>query len=165
MNSFLIDYTNYMRSLATAHRELKHTPEEKHFFRGELQEFFKQFRSDVCFPCLIVESSENEYEGMQSNAWKKRNTSFIVAERYDQHDDYDEIQLKMSRCEAIAEQVMGRMLNDDFPTCPFQGIEVESIVGQYLQNEQNRYVGYRLSFTGKTATCFNQLSVFSNETD
>lgn len=164
MNSFLIDYTTYMRSLATQHRELHHTTEEKHFFRGELEEFWKQFRSDVCFPCLIVEGSDNEYSGSEHNLTKKRNTSFIVADKYDQHDDYNTIQLKMSRCEEIAEQIMGRILTDE-DNCPFQSVEVESLTGQYLQNEANRYVGYRMSFSGKTPSCFFSPNAFTNEAD
>lgn len=164
MNNFLIDYTVYMRSLAERHRELHHSTEEKHFFRGELEEFWKQFRSDVCFPCLIVEGSDNEYSGSVHNLVKKRNTSFIVADRYDQHDDYDEIQLKMSRCEEIAEQIMGRILTDEENT-PFYKVEVESIFGQYLQNESSRYVGYRISFNGETTSCFFSPDAFSNETD
>lgn len=164
MNSFLIDYTAYMRSLAEKHRELHHTTEEKHFFRGELEEFWKQFRSDVCFPCLIVEGSDNDYSGSEHNLVKKRNTSFIVAEHYDQHEDYDEIQLKMSRCEEIAEQIMGHILIDE-ENCPFQRVEIESITGHYLQNESNRYVGYRISFSGETTSCFFSPNAFYDETD
>lgn len=164
MNSFLIDYTAYMRSLATRHRELHHTTTEKHFFRGELEEFWKQFRSEVCFPCLMVEGSDNEYSGREHNLTKKRNTSFIVADSYDQHDDYDEIQLKMSRCEEIAEQIMGRIIMDEDATI-FQKVEIESITGQYLQNTTNRYVGYRISFSGITPSCFFSPNAFTNETD
>ena len=162
--SFLIDYTTYMRSLSTQHRALRHSATDKHFFRGELEEFWKQFRSDVCFPCLIVEGSDNEYSGAVENLVKKRNTSFIVADRYDQHDDYNEIQLKMSRCEEIAEQIMGRILIDRNDT-PFQLVDVDSIIGQYLQNEANRYVGYRISFTGMTSSCFFSPNAFADETD
>lgn len=165
MNNFLLDYTTYMRSLAERHRELHHSTEEKHFFRGELQEFWQQFRSDVCFPCLIVEGSDNEYSGSEHNLVKKRNTSFIVADRYDQHDDYDEIQLKMSRCEEIAEQIMGHIIIMDEDNSPFLSVEVESIVGQYLQNDTNKYVGYRISFTGKTTSCLFSPNAFTNEKD
>ena len=163
MSNFLIDYTNFMRSLAVRHRDLKQSAESKHFFRGELQEFWQQFRSDVCFPCLIVEGSDNEYVGQENNIVKKRNTSFIVADRYDQHDEYNEIQLQMSRCEEIAEQIMGRVISSE--DSPFQKVEVESITGQYLQNESNKYVGYRISFAGMTPSCFYGNNVFTNETD
>lgn len=164
MNHFLTDYTTYMRSLASRHRKLHHTQEEKHFFRGELQEFWQQFRSDVCFPCLIVEGSDNDYRGSRENLIKLRNTSFIVADRYDQHDDYNEVQLKMSRCEEIAEQIMGKILTDE-EECPFQDVDVDSIEGQYLQNEANKYVGYRMSFSGSTPSCLFTPNAFDDETN
>lgn len=143
----LIDYTAYMRGLAERHSALRHTAEEKHFFRGELQEFFEQFRSEVCFPCMIVESSDNSYGGTPHHLTKSRTTSYIIADRYDQHDDYGEVQLRMTRCEQIAEQVLVRLLSDT--DSPFDCIAIESLEGQYLQNEGSRYVGYRVTFTAE----------------
>lgn len=156
--NFLVDYTTYMRSLAASHSSIHHTTDEKHFFRGELQEFFEQFRSDVCFPCLIAESSENDYEGTAQNIIKRRITSYIVADRYDQHDDYDEIQQKMSNCEQIAEEILGRLMTDD--ESPFVSVEIESVTGQYIQNTADRYVGYRISFTGLDNVCVYNNSVW-----
>ena len=168
MSSFLIDYTAYMRHLAERHRSLRHNPDEKHFFRGELQEFWQQFRSEVCFPCLIAESSDNEYSGSQHNPSKRRNTSFIVADRYNQHDDYNEIQLKMSMCEEVAEQIVGRMIRDmenETPGTPFVNLDFDSLQGQYLQNEANRYVGYRISFSCEESVCLYNPSVWQDEED
>ena len=116
-----------------------------------MQEFFQQFRSDVCFPCLIAEGSENSYAGSKEQPVKHRSMSFIVADRYDQHDDYDEIQLAMSRCEQIAEEVLGRMMSDK--GSPFVRVSLDSVEGVYLQNEGSRYVGYRLSFEVTEAVC------------
>lgn len=159
MNNFLVDYTQYMRSLAAAHSSIHHTTDEKHFFRGELQEFFQQFRSDVNFPCLIAESSENSYSGTRDKPVKRRVMSFIVADKYDQHDDYDEIQAKMSSCEQIAEEILGKMLG--YGNTPFARIEVDTVEGTYLQNEASRYVGYRMNFDALESACFINNSVWT----
>ena len=161
MSNFLIDYTTYMRQLAAKHTALHHTPEEKHFFRGELEEFWNQFRSVVHFPCLVTERSVIEYNGDESKLTKRRITSFMVVDTYDQHDDYDEIILKMSRCENIAEQVMGRMLTDE--ESPFYRIETESMNGEYLQNEQDRYVGYLIAFSSIEPACLINNSVWDEK--
>lgn len=145
MKNYLIDYTVYMRTLATRHRRLHHTPEEPHFFRGELQEFFEGLRSRVEFPCLIVEGSEVEYAGTRQNLTKRRNTSFIVADSYDQVGDFSEMEEKMSGCEMIAEELLGRMLTDT--SKPFHNVEIEGAEGQYLANESQKYVGYRVNLT------------------
>lgn len=163
MNSFLIDYTDYMRHLAMLHRELRHSPRERHFFRGELQEFWQQFRSDVRFPCLIVESSDNEYSTTGDTLTKRRNTSFIVADHYDQTADFDAIQMALTRCETIAEQLLGRMLRFEEGN-PFVSIDTDSLQGHYLQNEADRYAGYRLSFSGITPACFYSPNAFDRET-
>lgn len=152
MNSTIIDYTSFLRTLAAKHVDLKHTAEEKHFFRGELEEFFQQFRSDVCFPCLIAEGSDVSYSGNEHNIVKDRTTSFIVADRYDQHDDYDEIELKWSKCERIAEEIMGAIISDE--SSPFVSVDISEGIGKYLQNTQHRYVGYRMDFTFKDTACF-----------
>lgn len=161
MNNFLIDYTTYMRSLAEKHKELHHTTEEKHFFRGELEEFWDQFRSEANFPCLITERSENSYSGQISQIVKRRSTTFMVVDTYDQHDDYDDILLKMSRCESIAEQVLGRMMIEE--DSPFSNIDTGDIHGEYLQNEQDRYVGYLVGLTFSEQACLINNSVWNEE--
>ncbi len=161
MNSFLIDYTTYMRSLAEKHRDLHHTEEEKHFFRGELEEFWDQFRSVVNFPCLVTERSENDYSGQIGQMTKTRTTTFMVVDSYDQHDDYDEILLRMSRCERIAEEVLGRMIVDE--ESPFYSIDTSDIHGEYLQNEQDRYVGYLIALSFKEQACLINNSVWDEE--
>ena len=163
MNTFLTDYYSYMESLARAHSEIGHSAAARHFFRGEVEEFFQQFRSEVRFPCLIVERSDNRYEGNIPLATvKSRQLSFIIADRYDQHDDADEVEAKMSRCERIAEQVLGRMIADpdDDGSNPFIEVDTSTIEGQYLQNMQDRYVGYRLTLEVKEKVCLLNNSVW-----
>ena len=145
MKNFLIDYTVYMRMLATQHRRIHHTADKPHFFRGELQEFFEGLRSRVEFPCLIVESSEVGYTGTRQNLTKRRTTSFIVADSYENVGDFSEMEEKMSGCGMIAKELLGRMLTD--ADKPFRSVDTDDIEGQYLANEAQRYVGYRVNLT------------------
>lgn len=145
MKNYLIDYTAYMRMLAEQHRQLSHTPEDPHFFRGELQEFFENLRSRVHFPCLIAEGSEVQYDGTRQNLSKHRTTSFIVADGYDQVGDYNEMEERVSGCEKIAEEILGRMMTDSDK--PFRVVKLEEASGEYLVNEAQRYVGYRVNLT------------------
>lgn len=143
--NFLIDYTTYMRTLAEKHRQLRHSKNNKHFFRGELQEFFENLRSVVKFPCMVLEGSEVDYTGQRPNVSKRRTTSFIIADSYDLVGDFGEMELKVSGCEKIAEQILGRMMTDKEK--PFKKIEDESISGEYLANTAQKYVGYRVTFS------------------
>lgn len=163
MKNYLSDYTAYMRHLAEQHRELRHTEGDRHFFRGELQEFFENLRSRVNFPCLVVESSEVEYGGERSNPYKQRTTSFIVADSYDQVGDYNEMEYRMSICERIAEQLLGRMMNDREK--PFRFVKIEEASGEYLANEAQRYVGYRITLSFSDNVCLTDKNAFDDEAD
>lgn len=147
MNNFLVDYKTYMGTLAAQHRELLDRPEERHYFFGDLPDFWANLRSSVHFPALVAEGSEVEYTGNKSNLCKRRTTSFSVVDGYDQPGDINEMVLKVSNCEKIAEQVLGRMLSDPDNEKPFRTIEIESISGEYNANEANKYVGYRVTLT------------------
>ena len=164
MNTFLTDYYTYMEGLARTHIRLLHSTSSRHFFRGEVEEFFQQFRSEVRFPCLIVERSDNRYVGNIPMATiKSRQLSFIVADRYDQHDDADDVELKMSLCEETAEQILGRMFADiDGDSSPFLELDTASIEGQYLQNMQDRYVGYRITLEAKEQACLYNHKVWNS---
>ncbi len=161
MRSYLVDYTAYMRHLAELHTALRHCSEDRHFFRGELHEFFDNLRSRVSFPALVVEGSEVAYRGERSNITKRRTTSFIVVDTYDQVGDYGEMELKVSGCEKIAEEILGRMVADKEK--PFIRIEVDNGEGEYLANEAQRYVGYRITFDLIDDSCMNNEGVWDEE--
>lgn len=145
--NFLVDFTALMSSLASAHRDLRHRTDEKHFFRGEVEEFFRQFRSDVNFPCLILEGSELDYSGSEYNVVKTRHGAFIVADTYALKDEYDTIQQKMSECERIGEEFVGKMLQlAEEGNAIVAGLDINSVSAVYMQNQTNRYAGCRFEF-------------------
>lgn len=145
MNNFLIDYKLYMGKLARLHKDLQDKPTERHYFFGDLPDFWANLRSEVNFPALVAEYSEVNYVGERNNISKRRVTSFSIVDGYDQAGDVSEMVLKVSNCEKIAEQVLGRMISDTDK--PFRNIDIESITGEYHANEANKYVGYRINLT------------------
>lgn len=80
-------YYQYLESLATQHVDIQHSSVEKHFFRGELEEFYMDLRNKVKFPALVAESFELSF----SNDTKMRETSFIVACAYGESKNWDNI--------------------------------------------------------------------------
>ena len=147
MTNFLLDFKLYMGHLARLHRELQDTPDERHYFFGDLPDFWANLRSEVNFPAMVAEYSEVNYEGGKSNVSKRRVTSFSIVDSYDQAGDVNEMVLKVSNCEKIAEEVLGRMIKDPDSEKPFRTIDIESITGEYNANEANKYVGYRINLT------------------
>ena len=147
MSNFLIDYKLYMGKLARLHKDLQDSPTERHYFFGDLPDFWANLRSEVNFPALVAEYSEVNYEGVKANVSKRRVTSFSIVDGYDQAGDVGEMVLKVSNCEKIAEQVLGRMMKDPDSVKPFRTIDIEDISGEYNAHEADRYVGYRITLT------------------
>ena len=77
-------FSRYLQDLAARHKSLNHTPEEPHFFRGELEEFYTGFRDRVNFPALIQEGGEVRFTSDNAdNAFKERESSFMVVQSYE----------------------------------------------------------------------------------
>ena len=150
MKNFLSDFSDYIKSLAISHVDIAHSDEAKHYFRGEVEEFFQNLRSAVCFPCVVLESCEVEYKNGAPSFQKVRNTAFIVVADYDQLDDFSEIQNKLSLCEKIGEEFIGRIEDDNI----FR-IDMDSVVATYMQNQQQRYVGCRFAFSISEQACIH----------
>ena len=159
MGDYLTDVTNYMAGLAALHTALNHRPpKSKHFFRGELEEFYNKLRSDVKFPCMILEGSEIDYEGNTYNLTKIRHCAFMIVDNIDKMRDYEEIQERMSYCEKIGEQVMGRIIKEAGKPetgSPFAQLMITDMAAEYWHNETQKYVAFRMKFTvkGKVQLC------------
>ena len=150
----LNDITAYFRRIAEEHGALRHSAAERHFFRGEGEEFFKQFRSDVRFPCLVLEGSTVGYVWAAPRLRKCRQGAFIVCQKYDQLNDYDDIVCRMSECESIGDDIVRRLIDEaGSADSPFLAIDTESITGSYMDNQGNRYVGYRVEFETTEEPC------------
>ena len=153
MGDYLVDVTNYMAGVAALHTSLNHRPPaNRHFFRGELEEFYNKLRSDVKFPCMILEGSEIDYEGQIYNLTKVRHCAFMIVDSIERMRDYEEIQERMSRCERIGEQIMGRIIReagDSASGSPFSRLLISEMSAEYWHNEPQKYVAFRMRFTVK----------------
>lgn len=157
----------YLRKLASLNKRLAHTDQESHYFRGELEEFYTGFRDRVNFPALIQEGSEIRFSSDNAdNAFKERETSFIIVQNYGQDDHYDEIYAAFDLCEKIGDEIIRKMNSDKYrPECMvIKDFNLDYTSGIFIQNIRERYVGVRYSFTLKTLF-WNEIDVnqWSNE--
>ena len=153
-------FSNYLKNLASLHRCLAHTPEKPHFFRGELEEFFMGFRDRVNFPALIQEGAEIHFTTDEAdNAFKERETSFMIVQSYENDNDYDEIYAAFDLCELIGDEIIRKMNCDKYETScmVIKDFHLEDVTAIQIQNVRERYVGVRYSFPNKT--------LFGNEID
>lgn len=141
-------YYQYLESLAEHHVLISHVPGDtncRHFFRGELEEFYMDLRNKVRFPALIAEGFELTYDDDKM----KRETSFIIASDYKETKNWDNIYAAMTLCERIGNEVLRRMLadNDNGELCA----NFFPLTAVPLLNEQHLYVGIRYTINVESA--------------
>jgi hypothetical protein len=82
----------------------------------------------------------------------------MIVDNIEKMRDYGEIQERMSFCEQIGEQVMGRIIKEAGDTrtgSPFLKLQVADMAAEYWHNETQKYVAFRMKFTvkGKVQLC------------
>lgn len=154
-NSSAAAFQNYMKSLAVHNKDLNHRSTEKHFFRKELEEFYLGFRSDVNFPALILESAELAFSDAPRNAFKERSSAFLVVDSYENDDDYDQIAEALDRCERIGDEILRKFLADaeDSSCLEVKSFKLSDCTVFPVQNQNERYIGYRYLINSKTFFC------------
>lgn len=134
----------YLEHLAENHELIKHVPSnshEKHFFRGELEEFYMDLRNKVKFPALIAESFELRFD----DGKKTRESSFIIVAAYRESKNWNEIECALRLCERIGDEFIHRIGFDEENGNLCGNIEFISAVP--VLNEQHLYVGIRYTYT------------------
>lgn len=146
-------FSRYLRQLAADHVCLADSETEPHFFRGELEEFYMGFRDRLNFPALVQEGSEIRFTtDAAQNAFKERESSFIIVQNYAEEGDYDAIYAAFDTCERIGDEIIRRMNLDKFEAecMVVKDFKLEDVTAIQLQNVKERYVGVRYSFVTRT---------------
>lgn len=149
------DFQNYLEKLAVQNKDLNHRVSGKHFFRKELEEFYVGFRGDVNFPALILESAELAFSDSPRNAFKERSSAFLVVDNYENDDDYDQIAEALDRCERIGDEILRKFLADaeDSSILEVKSFNLSDCTAFPIQNQNERYIGYRYLINSKTFFC------------
>ena len=150
MINFNLNATNfysYMREIASKHKLIGKDSEEKnrkHFFIGELEDFYKGLNSVVEFPALVVEGFKLNLSDEEQST-KYRESAFTVVFDYKDHDNYEQQTTCFSNSEDIGLEILRKMNEDACETiCP---IGISDISGVQIINTKDKYAGIRFSFT------------------
>lgn len=154
------DWELYFCELASRHKNIGHSPEKKHFFRGELHEFFDGFRSKMNYPAVVMESSLIDVRGdMQQRLI--RTLAFIVVKGH-QRDDWAEVSSVLSECETIGLQLIGK-LREDMACGSHPGVSLarlEDVHAGPIAKTEMKYVGCRFEFTVSEPICIHANNVW-----
>lgn len=141
-------YYQYIESLARSHKMVRHSDTDKHFFRGELEEFYMDLRNKVKFPAVIAESWEITFQ----NETKERETSFIIAVAYKESKNWGYIYAAIDLCERIGDEFLRRIIADVLLLQDICG-DVELMSAIPMVDEQHLYAGVR--YTIRMSCPFN----------
>lgn len=151
-------WANYFKELVAEHKFLTPSTQTKHFFFGEYDEFFSQFRSRVVFPAFIFESSQIDVDIQPHQTFLKRTMCFICCSKYTR-DDYEDINRVLSNCEKAGLSILGRLQND-ITTADMCNYRILDIHAEPCVNEPQHYCGWRFEFVVSDPSCIYLKSAF-----
>ena len=138
----------YFENLATQHVYIKNTPEDKHFYRIDVEEYLTNIDS-VEYPFLSLERAEFGLSSPNNdNISKNRTVAFMIVNKFDK-DDFNRMNEIYDETEEVAEDIINRIINDtqqlNFPKL-LRDVQVSSIALQHLPpNPLENYCGVRVT--------------------
>ena len=138
----------YFENLATQHVYIKNTPEEKHFYRIDVEEYLTKIDSAL-FPFLSLERAEFGLSSPNNdNISKNRTVAFMIVNKFT-NEDFDRMNEIYDETEEVAEDIINRIINDvqklNFPKL-LRDVQISSIALQHLPNISiENYCGVRVT--------------------
>jgi len=164
----LKDFNTYMLEVATNTKSIKHSEQEKHYFRFNMMELAKSMGSRVEFPAIGVETSDFTLKaGDDDGIFLDRGIGFIIINQVQQPDDFDAIETIYDDCLEIVMDVLGKIHKDKNCERPevynfdFDGLNIQPI-GPVFTN----CYGWRVESGSKEPSHIQyDASKFENETE
>jgi hypothetical protein len=143
--SALVDY---FRTIATEHIAIRHSNEEKHFFRLELDEVITGLPESACYPLLVMEGYSFTLTDQKSdNISKKRSSGFLLASHVSDRDDYEKIHQTWDDLEEIGDDILARIRADkQLPDNPVRSFDISSVEARLISSELGNLYGIRYTF-------------------
>jgi len=161
MNVNFSDLILYFKNLAEKHISIRHTENEKHFFRMEVDEVLAGIkRTDCAYPMLILEGFSYGFtDNLSDNLLKNRDGGFILLDKINDIHDFDAKHRIWDELEVIGDDILMRIKADKRnPLTPVvRDFKFPSVDVSLISNEIGKTIGIRYLFT--------ITSPISNDTD
>ena len=149
MKAKFLDLVSYIESLATLHKGILHSEDEKHFFRFELEEMLTGMKSNLNYPALILEGYDFSFVDEDSDNLQKRvSCAFMLIGKVSDKGDYDAIHLLWDSLEEIGDELVVKILSDkrDRKTECLAYFHARSITGTPITDMNLIHYGFRYAF-------------------
>lgn len=145
------DLIAYFESLATRHRDIRHSQHEKHFFRFEVDEVLAGInRTDVAYPMLVLEGYNFGFTDQNSdNLIKNRSGAFILLGQISDISDYSQVHEVWDSLEQLGDDILARIRSDkqSRKVQVVRDFNLDSVQASLLVNAYGNNAGIRYTFT------------------
>lgn len=140
-------FVAYCQQLAAEHTLIRHTGDEKHFFRYELEEVLTGLQN-MRYPAFILEGYRFAFKDAKSdNPIKIRSGAFILLEHVSDPGDFNRVHEVWDQLEEIGDDILARIKSDKRnPLAPIYGFDIENVTATLIQNELDNNYGIRFLF-------------------
>jgi hypothetical protein len=145
------DLIAYFETLARQHRDIRHSDQEKHFFRFEVDEVLAGInRTDVSYPMLVLEGYNFGFTDQNSdNLIKNRSGAFILLGQITDPSDYGQVHQVWDQLEQLGDDILVRIRSDkqsrQVPVV--RDFNLDSVQASLLINAYGNNAGIRYTFT------------------
>lgn len=145
------DLVEYFRGVARRHALIRHSEQQKHFFRFEVDEVLAGInRTDTCFPMLVLEGYSFDFTDHKSdNLLKNRSGAFILLGQITDQTDHEVLHRVWDDLEQIGDDIIALIRRDkqsrEVPVV--RDFELGSVQASLLINAYGNNAGIRYTFT------------------
>ena len=144
-NDTIKDFYAFLKHEAETNEMIGAKEGEKHFFRGEINEFYTGLRNDCAFPAVIGEGFANDYDEEGNGIWKRRETAFAVVEGYEDTNDWDQIDDAYAVAETIGDDILSKLI--DLYRDQRCIVTVKKMECGQVENQPEKWAGLRYQIT------------------
>jgi hypothetical protein len=145
----ITELSNYFKAMAVAHKLVRHTDNEKHFFRDHT-EAIELLRDAFNCPAVIMGPPDfTPYERHRDNQQETTGISLIIVTQVSVNDT-DQKQSAMDTCKQIANDFVSRMIRDEQNQDPIIAFEPDNCVIDPVGPILDNFYGVSLDITFNT---------------
>lgn len=132
------EYESYLSDLASAYKEIAHTPDRPRFALMDIDDIFSLHKTALNMdqPCMILESPEGHLDLKNDRLRDENYGAFLILQRASRSDAGRKRQV-MDRCKQIGLGVLGRMFRDKINH--FRGQGTAPLMVRFFDLSQVKY--------------------------
>ncbi len=144
----ITNFNEYLEELCRRHIDIRHEENGVHFVDSEDKKD-TSLDSVLCYPAVILSKGSYHYNGDAVRYAKEHEYMLFVVDHVSDTSDYDQIRVKMNKCELIIDELFNKIIEDKRQRkYPFLiGFTLSGIDVDPVENKDNSLYGHLAVFS------------------